>query len=158
MVPDRNLSQYIASQTDKRIHIWDGYCPFHDLLTVKDVQQAKDTYPDAVFMAHPECRMEVLELADAVLSTSGMVYHARASQAASFIVGTEVGLLHALRQARPDAEFYPASEEMLCTDMKKISPNDILRTLENLDGEVRVPEEVRVPALSSVQRMVALSR
>jgi quinolinate synthase len=156
MVPDRNLSTYAASRTTKRIHLWDGYCPVHDRLAVADVNKAKQAHPGAVFMAHPECRPEVLDLADAVLSTSGMIRYARASKNRVFIVGTEVGLLHPLKKENPDAEFHPASEKMICEDMKKITLGDVLRSLELMEGEVNVPENVRHPALRAVQRMLDL--
>jgi len=157
MVPDRNLSRYAASRTDKRVHIWDGYCPTHDILTAGDVKIAKEAHPGAVFMAHPECRPEVLELADAVLSTSGMIKYATESKNRTFIVGTEVGLLYPLKTQNPDAEFYPASEKMLCRDMKKITLNDVARSLEFMEGEVNVPETIRRPALKAVQKMLNLS-
>ena len=158
MTPDRNLAMYAASQTDKKIHIWDGYCPSHENLKPKDVQIARNAHPQAVFMAHPECRPDVLELADVIASTSGMIRHAKTSNTKSFIVGTEVGLLYPLQKANPDKQFYTASEKMLCKNMKKISLEDILNSLENMEGEVKVPEDVREPALQAVERMIALSK
>jgi len=157
MVPDRNLAQYTALKTNKKIHLWDGYCPFHDNLTPEDVQKAKKMHPDALFMAHPECRPEVLELADAIASTSGMIRYAGESHSLSFIVGTEIGMLYPLKKANPGKEFYPASKDMLCSDMKKISLDDIIRSLETMEGEVKVPEDIRLPALKAVQRMIDLS-
>lgn len=157
MVPDRNLAQYTASKTNKKIHLWDGYCPFHDSLTPEDVQKVKKMHPDALFMAHPECRPEVLELADAITSTSGMIRYAGKSNSLSFIVGTEIGMLYPLKKANPGKEFYPASKNMLCDDMKKISLDDIVRSLETMEGEVKVPEDIRLPALKAVQRMIDLS-
>ncbi|MFC1878249.1 quinolinate synthase NadA [Thermodesulfobacteriota bacterium] len=158
MTPDRNLAMYAASQTDKKIHVWDGYCPSHECLKPGNVKTARDAHPEAVFMAHPECRPEILEMADVVTSTSGMIRHAKNSNAKSFIVGTELGLLHPLRKANPDKQFFPASEKMICKNMKKITLDDILRSLENMEGEVRVPEEIRKPALGAVERMIALSK
>lgn len=157
MVPDRNLAQYTASKTNKKIHLWDGYCPFHDSLTPEDVEKAKKMHPDALFMAHPECRPEILELADAIASTSGMIRYASESDSLSFIVGTEIGMLYPLKKANPGKEFYPASKNMLCDDMKKISLYDIIRSLETMEGEVKVPENIRQPALKAVQRMIDLS-
>ncbi len=156
MVPDRNLARYTASQTDKKIHLWDGYCPYHDLLRANDVKQAKQAHPDAVFMAHPECRIEVLKLADIVTSTSGMLTYAARSDQKSFIVGTEVGLLYPLKKANPEKDFYPASLGMECKDMKKITMEDIKKSLRNLEGQVKVPEDIRKPALKAVSRMVEL--
>lgn len=157
MTPDRNLALYTASKTQKKVHTWDGYCPTHDRLKPEDVHNARKAYPDAVFMAHPECRPEVLELADVIRSTSGMIRYAKESQSSSFIVGTEIGLIYPLKKANPDKAFYPASTKMLCKNMKKISIEDVLRSLEFMEGEVKVPENIRQPAFKAVQRMVDLS-
>jgi len=156
MTPDRNLAQYAASKTNKKIHFWNGYCPIHDELTAKLVLDSKKAHPDALFIAHPECRPEIHAMADVITSTSGMIRHAQASKAKSFIVGTEVGLIYPLQKANPDKKFFPASKKMLCKNMKKISIEDIVRSLENMEGEVKVPEDIRVPALSAVERMINL--
>ena len=156
MAPDRNLAQYTAVNTSKKIHIWNGYCPIHDRLSPQEVMTAKSAHPDATFMAHPECRPDVLELADVVVSTSGMIRHAAASANQSFIVGTEIGLLHPLQKANPEKSFFPASEKMLCSDMKKITLEDIVRSLERMEGEVNVPEDIRVRAFKAVDRMIRL--
>ncbi|MCD4787470.1 MAG: quinolinate synthase NadA [Desulfobacterales bacterium] len=157
MVPDRNLAMYAALHSKKKIHFWDGYCPIHDGLTVEDVNAAKQKYPDAVFMAHPECPPDIIDMADAALSTSGMIRYAMESKSRSFIVGTEIGLLYPLKKANPDKFFYPASLNMECSDMKKITLEDIVRSLEFMEGEVRVPEDIQRPALKAVQRMIELS-
>ena len=157
MVPDRNLAMYAALYSKKKIHFWDGYCPIHDGLTVEDVNAAKQKYPDAVFMAHPECPPDIIDMADAALSTSGMIRYAMESKSRSFIVGTEIGLLYPLKKANPDKFFYPASLNMECSDMKKITLEDIVRSLEFMEGEVRVPEDIQRPALKAVQRMIDLS-
>jgi quinolinate synthase len=156
MVPDRNLARYSASKTHKIIHFWDGFCPIHDRLTPKNVMKQKQAHPDAVFMAHPECRTEVLELADLVTSTSGMLRYVRESERQAFIVGTEVGLLYPLQKNNPDKKFYPASEDMLCPDMKKITLEDVLNSLNDLAPEVKVPEHIRLPAFEAVRRMIEL--
>ncbi len=158
MTPDRNLARNTARRTDKTIHLWDGCCPIHDRLTVDDVKAARAAHPDAKFMAHPECRPEVVDMADAALSTSGMIRFAAESDATEFIVGTENGLLYPLAQKTPGKKFYPVSDKMICADMKKITPQDILHCLENMSGQVKVPEDIRVPALASVGRMIALAR
>ena len=157
MIPDRNLAQYAASYTRKKIHIWDGYCPVHELLTPEDIKKAKQICPDAVFLAHPECRPEVLALADNVLSTSGMIRFARESGNTTFIIGTEVGLLYTLKKENPNKDFYPASSAMECPDMKKITLEDVAGSLEFMEGLVKVPENIQRPALKAVQRMVDLS-
>lgn len=155
MIPDRNLARYAAARTQKKVHFWDGYCPIHDRLTPVQVALARKTHPDAVFMAHPECRPEVLALADVILSTSGMIQYAKTAEAGEFLVGTEAGLLYPLRSACPDKAFFPVDEQMVCPDMKKISPEDVIQSLSHLTGEVRVPEEIRLPALKAVERMIA---
>ncbi len=156
MLPDRNLAMYTSLNTKKKIHLWEGYCPVHDMLTAKAGIKVKEKYPEAVFMAHPECRPEVLELADVVTSTSGMIRYAGESEKKSFIVGTEVGLIYALKTANPGKKFYPASAGMECKDMKRIAIEDVARSLEFMEGEVKVPEKIRQPALTAVQRMIDL--
>ncbi len=158
MTPDRNLARYAAANSSKTIHLWEGFCPYHDTLTKADVEKVRKRYPDAVFMAHPECPPVVLEMADAVESTSGMLRFAKASDKKEFIVGTEVGLIYPLSRQNPEKKFYPASEKMYCRDMKKIGLADIVTSLENGTGEIKVPESVRKDALKAVQRMIALKR
>lgn len=158
MTPDRNLAMYAASKTDKKIHLWDGFCPFHNSLTAQEVEAARKAYPDAEFLAHPECPQEIVTMADAVLSTSGMLKYASNSGKREFIIGTEIGLLYPLKKACPDKIFYPASSRMECPEMKKIRLEDIALSLETLGGEVKVPEEIRVPALRAVLGMLDASR
>jgi quinolinate synthase len=156
LTPDRNLAQYAAARTGKKIHYWDGYCPTHEWLTPDDVHQARAEHPGAVFIAHPECRPEILSLADVIASTSGMLRHAAQAKEREFIIGTETGLLYPLRKANPAKQFYPAATKMTCKNMKKIKPADVLRGLETMTGEVKVPEAIRVPALRAVEKMIAL--
>ncbi|MEW6259630.1 MAG: quinolinate synthase NadA [Thermodesulfobacteriota bacterium] len=154
MTPDRNLARYVASKTKTVVHVWDGCCPIHDDMRAADVLLAKQAHPEAVVVAHPECRMEVLELADQVLSTSGMLRFAAGSPHTEFIVGTEVGLLHGLRKANPGKRFFPLSERMFCPDMKKISLADVAGCLERMEHRIAVPEDIRRKALGAVQRML----
>jgi quinolinate synthase len=156
MTPDRNLAAYTAGLTDKKVHFWEGCCPIHDVLRADDVVRARARHPDAAVMAHPECRTEVLDLADVVLSTSGMIRYARESEAASFLVATENGLLYALKKACPEKSFYPVSEKMICPDMKRITPELIADCLENMAPEVKVPVDVQQRALGAVEKMLAL--
>jgi len=156
MTPDRNLAMYAASRTGKKIHVWDGYCPTHEWLKTEDVAEARAKHPKAVFLAHPECRPEILKIADAIASTSGMIRHAQSAKEKEFIIGTEMGLLHPLKKACPDKVFHPASKKMICKNMKRISLEDVVKSLENMTGEVKVPEEIRIPALAAVERMLAI--
>ncbi len=156
MVPDKNLAAYTAGRTGKTIYPWNGYCPVHENLTPEAVLEQKQAHPEALFMAHPECRPEVLALADIVASTSGMLKAAKESASRSFIVGTEIGLIHPLKKQNPDKSFYPASPLMVCADMKKIRLEDVLCCLEEMTSEVRLPEAVRRAAHRAVYRMIEL--
>jgi quinolinate synthase len=157
MTPDRNLCQYAASKSTKRIHCWDGYCPIHDQLSAEEVMNAKAAHPEALFMAHPECRPEVLALADAVLSTSGMLNFAKRSNHKSFIVGTEEGLVYPLQKANPSKLFYRASESMVCEDMKRTTFGDVLKAITTMTYEVKVNEDVRIAASRAVERMLEIT-
>ena len=158
MTPDRNLAMYAASKTDKKIHLWEGFCPFHNSLTVEEVEAARKAHPEAEFIAHPECPEYIVKMADAVLSTSGMLRYSAASKCREFIIGTETGILYPLQKACPDKKFYPASVRMECPEMKKIRPIDMVNCLENMSGEVKVSEDIRIPALKAVKAMLDISR
>jgi len=159
LVPDRNLGRYIASHLpDKECICWEGYCPTHDRLKVADIEQARADHPDALFMAHPECAPEILELADHICSTSGMYEYARSSEARKFIVGTEMGILYRLRRENPDKEFILPSQALICPNMKLTNLEDILRALQTLEPRITVAEEVRVRAKMALDRMLAVPR
>jgi quinolinate synthase len=153
-VPDKNLSAWIANNTDKEVIAWDGFCHVHDRVTAADVDKARQEHPGAAVLAHPECRMEVLEKADHVTSTSGMLRYAEASDAREFIIGTETGLLYGLRQNNPDKVFYPLRKDMVCPNMKRTSLNSVLQCLESETYKIRVPEEIRIPAKKALDRML----
>lgn len=157
MTPDKNLAQYAASKTNKKIHLWEGCCPYHDNLTREDVLKAKKEHPKALFIAHPECPPEVLELADSVESTSGMIRFAKETDHDSFIIGTEIGHLYPLSKACPDKQFFAASDKMFCENMKKITLEHVLNSLENPSFfEVKIPEGIRKDAFTAVKRMIDL--
>jgi len=157
MAPDQNLARYTALHAAKKILHWHGYCPFHHALQPDEVLLRKQEHPEALFLAHPECRPEVLSLADRVMSTSGMLRYVHESSHGSFIVGTEVGILHPMRRMNPGKEFHAASEKMLCPHMKKISLDDVVHSLETLEPRISVPEDIRVRALKAVERMLLIS-
>jgi quinolinate synthase len=156
MTPDKNLALYAGSHTSTEIHLWEGYCPFHNNLTSDEVMQAKTQHPEALFVAHPECPPEILALADRIESTSGMIRFAGESSSREFILGTEIGLLYPISKAWPEKHFYPASEKMLCPDMKKITLENLAESLETLSGEVRVPETIREKAWGAVHAMLVV--
>jgi len=157
-VPDRNLGQFVARQTDKIFHYWDGYCPTHERLKADVVSRLKAEHPDALFVCHPECNPSVVALADHACSTSGMYDYCRTSPAKRFIIGTEAGILYRLRQENPDKEFILASPALVCPNMKLTSLEDILDALSTMTPVVTVPEEIRIPAKRALDRMIAIPR
>jgi len=156
-IPDKNLSLWAAKNTKKKVIAWDGYCNVHERVTVDDVRKARAEHPRALVMAHPECRIEVLEIADHVTSTSGMLRYAVASDAKEFIVGTEIGLMHRLRRENPEKLFYPLRKDMICPNMKRTTLKSILRAFQENTYVVKVPEEIRVPAKRALDRMLEIT-
>jgi quinolinate synthase len=155
-VPDRNLAAYVARHTEKQIIPWNGYCYVHDHFTPDEVRAARARHPQAEVLVHPECRPEVIDLADYVYSTAGMGRHARSSKAHEFIIGTEVGMLYRLKKENPDKEFYPLSEKAVCQNMKKTNLEKVLRALQTLEPRVTVPEEIAARARKAIERMLAV--
>lgn len=153
-IPDKNLSQWAAKNTKKEVIAWDGFCHVHERVRAEDVIEARKEHPNALLMAHPECRLEVLEMADHVTSTSGMLRYAKASTEKEFIVGTEVGLLYRLRKENPDKIFYPLRKDMICPQMKKTTLKSLLRALRDNSYLIRLPEEIRVSAKIALDRML----
>jgi len=154
-VPDRNLGDYVRRQSGRQnMIIWDGFCHVHEDITANDIEQARAHYPDARVLAHPECRHEVLERADVVTSTSGMLRRPATDPAQTFIVATEVGLLHRLRQLYPERTFVAASRRATCPNMKLTTLEKAIVALRDGVTEVTVPPRVREGALRAVQRMV----
>lgn len=155
-VPDKNLSLWAQKNTKKKVITWDGFCHVHDRITREDVLKARKQYPKALFMAHPECRLEVLEIADHVTSTSGMLRFAKDSGATEFIVGTETGLMHRLKKENPEKTFYPLRKDMVCPNMKKTTLKSILNALQKMEHVIKVPETIRIPAKKALDRMLAV--
>jgi quinolinate synthase len=156
-VPDRNLSMWAQRNTKKKVIAWDGYCHVHERVTPDDVEKARKEHAKALVMAHPECRLDVLEMADHVTSTSGMLRFAKASSEKEFIVGTEIGLMYRLRKENPDKIFYPLRKDMICPNMKKTTLNSLLRALKENNYIIKVPEEIRIPAKTALDRMLGVS-
>ncbi len=161
-VPDRNLGDYVARRTgrEETMIIWQGWCHVHDDFRADEIERILAANPGSVLMAHPESRREVLEIADIVASTSGMLRYPESSDARTFIVATERGLLHKLGELYPDRRFIPASARAICPNMKRNTLESALATLreewDDVDRhEVVVPEPIRVKALQAVERMLA---
>jgi quinolinate synthase len=156
-VPDRYLGGHVQRRSGRKMILWPGFCPTHVRILPEHVERRRREHPGAIVMAHPECRPEVTALADEVLSTGGMCRFARQSTAKAFIVATEIGILHRLQQENPDKAFVPATEQAVCMNMKRITLEKVLWTLEELRPAVAVPEAIRVPAAAALQRMLDVS-
>jgi quinolinate synthase len=155
-VPDQYLGDFIARKTGKKMTLWPGYCPTHVKILPEDIIQRKKEHPGAKVVVHPECRPDVIALADEALSTSGMIRYAARPDVKELIVGTEVEILHRLNKENPGKKFFPASKKAICPNMKKITLEKILDSLETMTPEVRVPEEIRIRARACVDRMLEI--
>jgi len=158
MTPDRNLAAYAQRFTRAEIIPWHGCCNIHDRLTAEQVLKAKANRPQALVLAHPECRPEVIDLADAVRSTSGMLAYSKESPAQEFLIATENGLLFQLRRQNPTKKFYQVARTMLCPNMKLTRLEDVVQALKTMEPVVKVPPAVRKKALVTVERMLAVPR
>lgn len=156
-VPDKNLGNFVSRFVKKEIVCWKGFCPTHERLKVEDIIQKKNEYPDAKVLVHPECRPEVVDIADRVLSTSGIIKFCREDNAKTFIIGTEEGILHRLKKENPDKNFVLASEKLVCPNMKLTSIEDLYEEIIELKNEVVVAEDVISNAKKSLERMYQLA-
>jgi len=156
-VPDQYLGHYTSTKTDRRLILYPGYCPVHRRLKAEHIIRAKELYPDAAVIVHPECVPEVIALADAALSTSQMLRYAKESQAKSFLIGTEIGLLHRMRKENPGKDFHPLSMGLICPDMKKTRLESVVKVMAERQNVVTVPEAARVKAKQALDRMLAVA-
>lgn len=154
--PDKNLAAYVARQSSKRIIPWDGYCYVHNNILARDIREKKKAHPDAVVWAHPECRPEVIDLSDKILSTGQMVKEARTTEAKEVILATESGIIHRLNKENPKALFYPAHDLAFCSNMKKITLKKVALSLENMIHRVQVPPGIADRARGAIEKMVKL--
>lgn len=155
-VPDKNLGRYIINQTGREMILWEGYCNTHQRLTLDDVQKAKSEHPGALLLVHPECRPEVVALADHVASTTGMLRFARECPEREYIVATEKGILHQFDKQCPGKRFYPASDKLVCPNMKATTLEKVLRSLQTMEPRITVPPAIRERALQCLERMLAV--
>ncbi len=155
-VPDKNLAAYVGRQTGKKIIAWDGYCYVHNRIYARDVLEKKRLYPDAEVWVHPECRPEVIDMADQVLSTGTMVKAARETTRQQVIVGTEAGIIYRLKKENPKPEFYPVKEMALCSNMKKINLRKVWKALEEMTSRVEVPPDISRRARGAIEKMIAI--
>jgi len=158
MIPDRNLSHYVSLTAKKRMEWWDGFCPTHERLTPKEVIEAKQANPGALFVCHPECSPEVVKLADHVCSTSGMYRFAKETEAKTLIIGTEMGILYRLRKENPDKRFVLPSKSLICPNMKLTTLEDVIESLREMKNVVKVEKDVREKAKLALDRMLKVPR
>ncbi len=157
-IPDKNLGRYVAERVpEKNIILWDGYCVVHMRLTREDVLKTKEIYPDAEFIAHPECREEVLSVADYIGSTAGMIEHVKKSSRKEFIVGTEVGIIYRLKRDNPDKDFYVPTDQFICANMKLTTLGWLARSLEKEIYKVDVPAAIADKARHTLEKMLEVT-
>ncbi|MBP3406816.1 MAG: quinolinate synthase NadA [Kiritimatiellae bacterium] len=155
-VPDQHLGGHVSGLLNRSYTLWPGFCPIHAAITVESIETARKLHPGAPVLVHPECSKDVRDAADHQLSTGGMCQFARESDAKEFIVGTEVGILHRLRKENPGKIFHPVSEKIVCSDMKKITLENLADCLREMKHEVAVPEEISTRAKRAIDAMLAI--
>jgi len=140
-IPDKNLADFTARKAKRNIIPWQGYCPVHNILTKEDVVKIKKLHPKALLLVHPECRPEVCNN----------------NPAKEYIIGTELGIFHPLKKNNPEKDFFPASEKMICKDMKLITLEKVLHSLKKLEPRIIVPENIRKKSLKALNRMIEIT-
>ena len=155
-VPDQYLGHYVMRKTGRELLLWPGYCPTHMKITVKDISEQKRRFPDAKVLVHPECRPDVIDAADEVLSTGGILRYAQNAKGGTLIVGTETGILHRLRKENPNVQYVPVTEKASCPNMKRINLEKVLASLEEMKPQIQVPEDIRQQAWKAVESMLRL--
>ena len=152
--PDKNLAAYCQRFTDKEIIPWNGCCYVHERITEKEVRLAKEKFPDALLLVHPECNPSVIELADEVLSTSGMLNFAKKSDKKRFLIGTEEGLIYRLKKENPGKKFYAAGTAKMCRNMKLTTLNDVYLSLKEERYAIELPEGIIESAQKALTAMM----
>jgi len=155
-IPDQHLGRFVQDRTGRRLILWPGYCITHIAITEDDIRDARAAHPGAIVMAHPECTEPVKALADHLLSTGQMLKFASRSNAKQFIVATETGIIHSLKKQNPGKEFFAVSRRAICPNMKKITLDKIVASLEDMQYRITVPEPIRVKAKEALDKMVAV--
>ncbi|MBN2134746.1 MAG: quinolinate synthase NadA [Acidobacteria bacterium] len=156
MIPDINLANWVEKQTSKKIIKWNGACHVHHRLTAKEIMDAKKLAPNAPVIAHPECREEILELSDYILGTSGMLKLAKEIKDEELIIATELGLVQRMQRENPDKKIYPVTVRMICEYMKETTLESVRDALKMEQHKIDVPEEIRVKAYKSLDRMLSV--
>ena len=157
-LPDANLGSNVSGTLNRKMNLWNGCCPIHNQVSAEMILAAKNDHPGVPVLVHPECKMEVVKIADHAMSTGGMLDFVKKSPAKEFIIGTEIGILHRMRKENPGKTFYPLTPEIICADMKKITLQKIADALENLEPQIVLDEETIRAARSSIEKMLELSK
>lgn len=155
-VPDKNLAKYAAKYTVKKIIPWNGWCYVHDKFSANGLKEAKRLHPDAKVVVHPECKPDVIELADYVGSTSQMIEYTKKDNAKEYIVGTEIGLIERLKLELPEKMFLQAPPGSTCIQMKKNNLQLVLKSLEEEQHKITLPENTRKNARRALDRMLEI--
>ena len=153
-VPDTNLAKYVARHSDKKIIPWNGWCYVHNKFTAEGLKEAKRLHPDAKAIVHPECASSVIDLADQVCGTSGMVGYVKKSPDKKFIIATEIGLIERLKVEEPERIFFQAPPGGTCLQMKRINLELVLEALQKDRYKVTVPEDIRMRAKEALDKML----
>lgn len=156
-IPDASLGRFVSDQLDRPMILWPGYCPTHHRILPEHIAALKTQHPDALVVVHPECIEEVVEVADQAASTTGILSFCRESDHREFIIGTEVGILHRLSKENPEKRFIHASRFADCPNMKLCTLEKVLWSLEDMEFEVTVPEDVAAGARRTIERMLEVS-
>lgn len=157
-VPDKNLGAYIKRFiTDKEIILWPGMCPTHHKIHEDEILNLKKKHPKAEILVHPECRPKIIDIADHALSTNGMVNHSKKSETSEFIIGTEKDMCYRLEKENPNKIFYPV-KSAICPNMKKITLEKVLNSLETLEPKISLSDEIMKKAKKPLQKMMEIGR
>ena len=154
--PDKNLAAFVARYTKKKIIPWDGYCYVHNNIRLRHVREKKKQFPGAEIWVHPECRPEVIDMADKVLSTGKMIKEAKITRKTDILIGTESGIIYRMKKENPEKNFYPIKELAHCSNMKKINLRKVLASLEDMKYKVDVPQDISQRAKGAIEKMVKL--
>lgn len=156
--PDKNLGIYAMKNSNVKLDLWHGFCGIHNGLKVSDVDKAFELHPNAEFVAHPECNLDVLAKASYVGSTKQLIEYVTKSNSKEFIIGTEEGVIHEMKKRNPNKEFYLLSNRLRCFDMKLTKLEDLYNCLRDETNEIIIDEEVASKAVLCVNRMLELSK
>jgi quinolinate synthase len=160
--PDKNLGAYVAKKTGRNLVLWNGACMVHEIFSREKITKLKERYPNAKLLAHPECEDVILQMADYVGSTTGILKYATNNPAKEFIVATEAGILHQMQKDNPDKVFIPAppNNSCACNDcphMKRNTLEKLYLCLKNESQEIEVPQHIIERAVKPIERMLEIS-